>query len=62
MPLAMPRSTATQQWHGRTYGRTHADGLSPTSDNSRLVTRTRAYGFAESRLSEVRERADREAS
>lgn len=31
----------------KTYVRTNGEGLSPTSDISSFVTRTRAYGFAE---------------
>ena len=38
-------SGASTTTDGRTYERTDADGLSPTSDTPSYVTRTRTYGF-----------------
>jgi hypothetical protein len=39
-----PKRTPTNV---RTYKQTHGEGLSPTSETSSSVTRTRTYGFSE---------------
>lgn len=42
---SIAKTDASEQCtYGRTYGRTYVDGLSPSRDISRFVTRALAYG------------------